>query len=335
MLAAVSFWTLASASHAFAAGFLGFAIARAALGFGEGATFPGGLRAVTQTLQPSQYARGIALAYSGGSLGAIVTPLLLTPIAVWWGWRVGFLFTGAVGLAWISLWLIVSRRPDVRAFRPPRAADAGGAKPSLKDPRVWGFMLSYALGGLPIGFVMYGAAIYLDQLGKTQIEIGKVLWIPPLGWELGYFAWGTLCDRMCRGSSNPLAILRRLMAAAAVLSLPLALTPVLPWFPLVLLEMFFAMFVAAGFVILSLGHATRIFSPSYSGLIAGLGAGTWSAVVALTMPLFGRLFDLHRHDLAFLLASLVPPMGFAAWVWANRVKAGARQVAAAGAVRSE
>ncbi|HOL73034.1 MAG TPA: MFS transporter, partial [Bryobacteraceae bacterium] len=115
MIAAVSLWTAASVSHAFAAGFLSFAVARALLGFGEGATFPGGLRTVTQTLEPHLYARGIAVAYSGGSLGAVVTPLILTPIAVWWGWRAGFWFTGFVGVSWLALWLVVSRRPDVRS----------------------------------------------------------------------------------------------------------------------------------------------------------------------------------------------------------------------------
>src|SRR5581483_9513598 len=38
---AVSLWTIASAAHAFAIGFRSFAVARAVLGFGEGATFPG------------------------------------------------------------------------------------------------------------------------------------------------------------------------------------------------------------------------------------------------------------------------------------------------------
>jgi ACS family hexuronate transporter-like MFS transporter len=42
----------ASMAHAFAGAFWSFAAARAALGFGEGATFPGGLRTVVQTLPP-------------------------------------------------------------------------------------------------------------------------------------------------------------------------------------------------------------------------------------------------------------------------------------------
>src|SRR5580704_4812002 len=53
MTAAVSFWTAASVAHSFATGFWSFAIARTALGVGEGATFPGGLRAVVQTLRPA------------------------------------------------------------------------------------------------------------------------------------------------------------------------------------------------------------------------------------------------------------------------------------------
>ncbi|MEK7407023.1 MAG: MFS transporter [Acidobacteriota bacterium] len=318
MMAAVALWTLASASHALAAGFLGFAAARAALGFGEGATFPGGLRTVMQTLQPSQYARGIAVAYSGGSLGAIITPILITPIALWWGWRAAFLFTGLIGAAWITLWLFVSRRPDVRAQRPAHA-EADKARPHFRDPRLWSFMLAYALCALPIGFVIYGAAIFLDQeLGKSQAEIGKVLWLPPLGWEIGYFFWGALADRMCRAARDPLRPLRRLMTAATLLSLPLALTPRLESFPLVMLELFLAMFVAGGFIILAMAYATHVYPSSHAGLIAGLGAGAWSAGVAVSMPVFGRLFDLGRWDAAFLLAAALPVAGYAIWLGINR-----------------
>jgi ACS family hexuronate transporter-like MFS transporter len=53
MAASVSLWTVASVSHAFATGIASFGAARAVLGFGEGATFPGGLRTVVQTLPPA------------------------------------------------------------------------------------------------------------------------------------------------------------------------------------------------------------------------------------------------------------------------------------------
>src|SRR3989442_6158564 len=50
MLAAVALWSGASASHALMGSFAGFAAARALLGLGEGATFPGGLRTAVESL---------------------------------------------------------------------------------------------------------------------------------------------------------------------------------------------------------------------------------------------------------------------------------------------
>src|SRR5262245_18496845 len=109
MTAAVGCWTAASVAHVFASGPWSFGAARAALGFGEGATFPGGYRTVVQTLPPEQRGRGLAVAYSGGSLGAVTTPLIITPIFLWWGWRGAFWFTGLIGIAWIAMWTVVGR----------------------------------------------------------------------------------------------------------------------------------------------------------------------------------------------------------------------------------
>ena len=330
MIAAVLTWTLASVSHAFTQGFAGLAAARAALGFGEGATFPGGLRTVMQTLPIEQRSRGVALAYSGGSLGAVVTPIVITPIVVWWGWRAAFWFTGLIGSLWISHWWFVSRRPDLGdPSAGPRSAEGAPLPPRLvaretgstaslhfADRRLWSFMCAYALGAMPLGFILYISAIYLSQaLGKSQLQIGKVLWIPPLGWEVGYFFWGYMTDRGLRLGRLSLALHRRLMSLALVFSLPLALTTRLASYPLVMGELFLAMFVAAGFVILAISYATSIYSTRHAGLISGLGAGSWSAIIAIVMPYFGRLFDQQRYDTAFVLATCFPVVGFAAW-WA-------------------
>src|SRR5207247_5540602 len=111
MLLAVGIWTAASASHAWVTGFVGFAIARAVLGFGEGAAFPGALRTASEALPPNRQSRGMALGYSGASLGAIITPLLVTPIANAFGWRFAFLITGGFGVAWLAMWWWFAAKP--------------------------------------------------------------------------------------------------------------------------------------------------------------------------------------------------------------------------------
>jgi MFS transporter, ACS family, hexuronate transporter len=316
MAAAVACWTAASVAHVFASGFWSFGVARAALGFGEGATFPGGLRTVVQTLPPEQRGRGLAVAYSGGSLGAAITPLIVTPILLWWGWRAPFWFTGLIGAAWLCQWAFISRRPEIRK----RSVAIGGiAGPRWTDRRLWAFMCAYALGALPLGFVLYTASLYLTRaLGCSQALVGKILWIPPMGWETGYFVWGWLCDRALRRGVPREAALKRLISSCAAGSLAFAVIPWLPNVAAVMLEMYVAMFVAAGFVVLSLAYATHVYSSDHAGLIAGAGAGSWSLIIGLMMPFFGRLFDQRNFTEAFLIAAAVPIAGYVGWLWLSR-----------------
>lgn len=310
MILAVTIWSFASAAHAWAIGFASFAALRVVLGFGEGATFPGSLRTVVQTLPTQNRARGTALSYSGGSLGAIVTPILMTPIVVWLGWRGGFLFTGLLGAAWLLWWLRLSRRDDIRSTV---HRETGNARIDFRDKRLWGTLAAYSMGAVPLGFVLYNTSLYLTaKFGLSQVEIGKLLWIPPLGWEMGYFFWGWLSDRQGPSSTGPL------MFAAMCLSLPLAFAARIDSLPLLMIELFIAMFMTSGFIIPSIGHAARIVPPGATGLIGGLGAGSFGVTTALTAPVFGRLFDRQDYGTAFLIASVFPVIGFGAWAWANK-----------------
>lgn len=322
MTIAVIMWSLASVAHAWAGGFVGFWFARAALGAGEGAAAPGGLRAVTQTLDGSRRSRGIAMVYSGGSAGAIVTPILMTPIALAHGWRAAFLATGFIGLAWIAGWLVLSKRPDLGVGAIQDASTEqkeSGARPSLTDRRVWAFLLCYALGALPLGFTVYSAALYLDRgLHLSQKQIGALLWIPPLGSEAGIFFWGFLTDRLSR-SRDKLVVVARLLPVVALLSLPLAALPLQKTFEAALAQFFFAMFVASGFQLLPISYATELFSKQKSGWIGGLCTGAYGAGLAIAMPLFGRLFDDRDFQTAFTIAATIPMLGYLLWLALGRV----------------
>jgi len=305
MIAAVAFWTLASASHALLSTFLGFAVARAALGFGEGATFPGGLRTVVLSLPDRLRARGVAVAYSGGSLGAVLTPLIITPVYQAFGWRAAFWFTGLIGCTWLAAWWFISApRPELAS--PLHHAQTRHPLP-WRDPRLWSFMASYALGCLPLAFVLYQMPLYLARVfGKDQSALGWVLWIPPLGWEVGYFFWGWLLDR-----GLPI---RGLTLTAMAGTIPLAFGASIESFSLLLLLLFWTMFVSGGNVIVSLTYATRTFGLTHAGLLAGLGAGSWAAAVAIASPIFGRLADASAWHAAFLTATAIPLLGFTLWL---------------------
>ncbi len=300
MTVAVGLWTVASAAHAWASGFWSFAAARALLGAGEGATFPGGLRTVAQTLQPSKRGKGLAVAYSGGSLGAMIAPLIVTPIALWFGWHGVFLATGFFGVAWLLLWRKVGATVD-------QGVTFGKEQIPWRSPALWAYMLVYGVGALPLGFILYESSLYLHaRFAWSQATLGKVLWIPPSAWEAGYFAWGAILDR-----AGPRY--KGLMLAAMLCGTPLFFAHSLPNGAWVLAVMWLEMFSCAGLVVLSVSYVTSVFPSGQAGLLAGLGAGAWGAVVALMMPWFGRLFDQSAYGTAFQMAAAFPVAGYALW----------------------
>ncbi len=312
MLAAVTVWTIASASHAWMAGFLGFAAARALLGLGEGATFPGGLRASMDSLSPDRHSRGIAISYSGGSLGAILAPLVVVPIALRFGWRAAFLVSGALGLGWLLLWSSVARPPYLA---PPERKTRRLALPNPLERRFWALVTSYALGAIAIGPVLYFSPLYLNRvLHFSEADLGKVLWIPPFGWELGYFFWGWAADRFAPNHRRPVGMFFLLaIGCVPIAAVPWSDSPVL-----VLLLFFWSMFVTGGFQMVALRAGARAYPREKTALAGGTASGAWSAVAAVLLPVLGHWFDQQRFGAIFWLVGLMPLAGTAMWLWLSR-----------------
>lgn len=147
------------------------------------------------------------------------------------------------------------------------AKKASLASMPWKHPALAAYVAAYALGAMPLGLILYNSSLYLHaKFGWDQAMLGKVLWIPPLGWEISYFVWGTLLDRY--GPRH-----KGLMLASLIITLPLAFTDSLPSGAWVLASFFVAMFAVAGFVVLSVNWATRVFPAEHIGLISGVGPG--------------------------------------------------------------
>src|SRR5215469_12180566 len=183
MTGAVVLCTLASVSHAFAGSVPGFLAARTVLGIGEGATYPGAVRVASQTLPTAKRMRGVGISYSGGSLGAIIAPLIVTPLAVTRGWRAAFWATGLMGVLWLGLWSVIARRSDLARPQVATMVESGVAL-RWNDRGVWAFTVLMGLSASPLGFVLYQSSLYLSSvLHRSQAVIGYVLWMPPLTWE--------------------------------------------------------------------------------------------------------------------------------------------------------
>ena len=109
---ALAAWSAAAMAHAAARTVAGFAAARVALGLGEAGNVPAAIKAVAEWFPARERALATGIFNSGTNVGAILTPLVVPPLALAWGWPAAFLVTGGVGLVWLVFWAWLYGRPE-------------------------------------------------------------------------------------------------------------------------------------------------------------------------------------------------------------------------------
>lgn len=109
---AIVLWSVAAMCHAFARSALGFAMARLALGLGEGGNFPAAIKTTAEWFPKKERALATGIFNAGTNIGAIVAPLTVPWIALTYGWQWAFIMTGLFGFIWVGFWLSFYRRPE-------------------------------------------------------------------------------------------------------------------------------------------------------------------------------------------------------------------------------
>lgn len=110
--AATGLWSLAAVGHAFATSAFGFMVARAFLGVTEAGNFPAAIKSTAEWFPKKERALATGIFNSGTNVGAIIAPLTVPLIAVYWGWQWAFILTGMIGFIWLVLWQMYYTSPQ-------------------------------------------------------------------------------------------------------------------------------------------------------------------------------------------------------------------------------
>ena len=309
---AVAIWTISSASHALVTGFAGFVVARVVLGIGEGAVFPGCMKMSADCLPPSQQSRGTALGYSGAAAGSLITPLIVIPFAQYFGWRMAFGVTGALGVAWLIGWYFVCKPPKV-PVKPRKLTKV--SLPRLNDPRVWLVISTYGMGAIGLGVGIYMMPLYLNRAaGVSQKDLQYITWIPYVAYWIGYYVWGWVSDKIVGDNPRPVGLLLLLSAMA----LPCAFMGRFHTWPILVVFFSWMLFVADGFILMGLHVGARVFPKDQSGMAAGIGGGSWGIVVGVANWIYGHWIDQKIYEPIFVTMSLVPLIGTLLFIVVSR-----------------
>lgn len=141
---AVVVWSAFGMAHAAASSVATFAAARFGLGLGEAGNFPAAIKATADWFPKRERALATGIFNSGSNIGAIATPLMVPPLVLAWGWQSAFLITGAVGIIWVAIWLLVYRAPDGNArVSAAELAHIRSDPPEQTEPIAWRSLLRY------------------------------------------------------------------------------------------------------------------------------------------------------------------------------------------------
>jgi MFS transporter, ACS family, hexuronate transporter len=90
----------------------GFMIARFVLGLGEAGNFPAAIKSVAEWFPKQDRAKATGIFNSGTNVGALLTPLVVPPITLYFGWYWAFVITGLIGFLWIGFWWTMYYPPE-------------------------------------------------------------------------------------------------------------------------------------------------------------------------------------------------------------------------------
>jgi ACS family hexuronate transporter-like MFS transporter len=284
------------------------------LGAGEAFNWPCSLKVTNSLLDAKDRPLANGIFNSGGAMGAVAAPLIVTWITLRWSWRAAFVITGAVGGLWVFAWLWVTRgSADSLKGRPSTIRNVAQVVGRLVAMREFWIL---AVSALVINGVNYYLSdwvpLYLETSRGFSFTRGNALSIVVYG---GTFSGNLLVGlyvRMLvmRGSSTPTAKRWALFAACLLMlsAIPAGLTPYR--YLAVLLLALTGMGVGAFLVI----YLTLVqdLEPAYVGVSAGLLGGLSNIAYGAVSRHIGLLADRHDTSVILLLIGILPWFAFAA-----------------------
>jgi ACS family hexuronate transporter-like MFS transporter len=320
---AVCFWSVVNIFTGFASSVSGFAAFRFLLGIGEGLNWPGASKTVAEWFPSQERSVAVAIFDSGSSVGGALAALVIPWVALTFGWCWSFVFSGALGLVWLAMWLRIyhplDRHPSVS---PEEVAHIrAGLEPTLifrtrgvarwlelmKSRNVWGIVLGRGLTDPIWWFYIFWLPQYLsDARGFSLKRIALFAWIPFVAADLGNFTGGFLSGYCIR---RGIPVIRARMWVCAVSCLPiLAGIPAArvhnAYSALALICV--ALWGYASWSTMGLTLPSDLFPQEVVATVTGLsGFAAGLAGAAFTFAV-GFLVDRFSYAPAFLVAGLLP-----------------------------
>ena len=302
---AVVVWSLAAIGHAFARTTAGFAAARAFLGLGESANFPGAIKSVGEWFPKEERALATGIFNAGTNTGAILTPLIVPWIALTWGWRWAFVIVGSLGFLWLFVWLALYRSPGAMAAS-PGAVPRGPQTPWLQllgHRQTWAIVAGKFLADPVWWFYLYWLPKFLDATyGIKLAQVALPLIAVYLIADVGSIGGGWLSSSLLKQGWSVNRARKTAMLLMALAIVPTALAPRAGSLWAAVLIVSLAAAAHQGWSANVYTLASDMFPPSAVASVSGIGGFAGAMGGVLFQWLTGRILDATGGNYASIFA---------------------------------
>ena len=174
-----------------------FLFCRSVLAMGESGNFPAAIKVTAEYFPKKDRAFSTSIFNAGASVGALVAPLSIPPLAEWFGWEMAFIIIGVLGFVWMGFWVVFYEKPnksnhvnvaeltyinqDAETDADPKDADDEGPQISFLNcftyRQTWSFIVGkFMTDGVWWFFLFWAPAYFSDQFGyKSSSGMGQLL----------------------------------------------------------------------------------------------------------------------------------------------------------------
>ncbi len=319
-------WSLISMAHGLAGSWGAFFWLRGLLGLAEGSANPAGMKATSEWFPAHE--RGLAggVYNIGASFGSMLAPPLVAWAIIAHSWQAAFVFTGALGLVWVVLWLVFYEAPAkhralsenerqyIRSGQ-EQFLQGDGRRPAigaiLKQRNFWGIALPRFLADPTWGTLTFWLPLYLSTVRHFDLkQIALFAWLPFLAADIGCLMGGTISLTLQKRFGISLINARRsAFTVGALLMVGVAFVGFVesPYTAIALLSL--AGFAHQTLSVTVITMSSDLFKRSEVATVAGMAGTCGNAGVLLFSLLIGKLVPVIGYSPFFVALAALDLLG--------------------------
>ena len=181
-------------------------------GAGEAGAYPNSSATISRWFPTTERARAAGLVWMASRIGGAISPLLVVPIQMAYGWRMSFYVFGLLGVVWAAAWYVwfrdhPSEKKEVTAEeideigtgKTPETHQGLPWGQALRSSNLWWIMLMYHT-------YCWGSYFYLSWLhtflvrgrGYDEMEVRQLSWLPFVFGAIANLCGGIVSDHLVK-----------------------------------------------------------------------------------------------------------------------------------------